>query len=378
MDRVHILDFEILSAQGDLKQTIQALKDGTTKSSFREFSIGGKEIKIPFYSFKNEVKQEQNAIYEAIKKVASKVLDKLDAQTKKSTAIIVGTSLIDWNIVDAVNSCAYEYKKTPYSSQKLSIDTYAKKLSNEFGLNDFTMSINTACTSSANAMLEASNLIKCGVVDNVLVLGIEIFSPIMSSGFESMELLSKDRVKPFDKARDGLVLGEGISAILLSNQSSLWSLEGGFSNCNSATITSVSQDGDECVEVMQKALLDAGVGADDITALKAHATGSTSNDLAEINAISKVFKNNITFSALKPYVGHSIGASGALEVALFMGCLDAGFIPKTQNCDESILDDYVPTKEHKEHKECRDGVFMCNYFGFGGNNISLIIKKESL
>ena len=153
-----------------------------------------------------------------------------------------------------------------------------------------------------------------------------------------------------------------------------WS-KGGFSNCNSATITSVSESGDECVEVMQKALLNSNVKRDEITALKAHATGSFSNDLAEINAISKVFDSSLVFTALKPYIGHTIGASGVLEIALFMGAIDKGFIPKTLSCTESILSNFTPISKHKE---CSDGIFMCNYFGFGGNNISLIIKKESL
>jgi 3-oxoacyl-[acyl-carrier-protein] synthase-1 len=373
MAEVYILDYEILSTYGDLQQSIEGIKDRYTNMQTKEFRLASNDIKIPFFAFKEHVEQEQKAIYKAIKSVASKLLNKLDAQMRKSTAVILGTSQIDWNLVDAINASAYEYKKQPYSSKKLSIDTYAKELGKEFGLHEFSMSINTACTSSANAILEASNLIKCGVVDNVLVLGVEIFSPIMSSGFETMELLSKTKIKPFDKDRDGLILGEGIGAMLLSNKACKWSVEGGFSNCNSATITSVSSSGEECVEVMQKALLSAKVDAQNITAIKAHATGSISNDLAEINAIKNVFKNDITFSALKPYVGHTIGASGVLEVALFMGSVDAGFIPKTLNCDESILEDYTPTLEHKA---CKSGTFMCNYFGFGGNNISLIIKKS--
>ena len=237
------------------------------------------------------------------------------------------------------------------------------------------MTINTACTSSANALLEASNLIEAGVVDYAIALGIEIYSPLMSSGFYTMDLISPIKAKPFDKNRDGLVLGEALGAILLGKENAKWQLLGGFSNCNSQTITSVSQSGEECVEVMQKALLNADVTSDKITALKAHATGSSSNDLAEINAISTVFDSSLKFTALKPYIGHTIGASGVVEISLFMCAIDNGFIPKTINCENSILEDYAPLKKNLE---CSSGIFMCNYFGFGGNNISLIIQKESL
>jgi 3-oxoacyl-[acyl-carrier-protein] synthase-1 len=371
---VNILDYSIHSSQGDLAQTIDAIKKEHINISTKTIDTDFGKKDIPFYAFEKEVAQNQDKIKKAIKENISNTIEKLDTEQRKRTALLIGTSLIDWHLVDAIEGCAYEYKKTPYSSKKNSIDSYAKELSREFGLNEFTMTINTACTSSANAMLEASNLIKCGIVDYALVVGLEIFSPIMSSGFYAMDLISKTKVKPFDANRDGLILGEGIGALLLGRDESKWSLLGGFSNCNSETITSVSSSGDECVEIMREALKNADLDAKDITALKAHATGSSSNDEAEINAISKVFESSVIFTALKPYIGHTIGASGVLEIALFMGCIESGFIPRTISCTDSILDNYIPLKEDKE---CDSGVFMCNYFGFGGNNISLIIKKES-
>lgn len=374
MASINILDYEIHSAHGNLSQTLNAVKNQEIGVSSKTIRVAEEDVTIPFFSLKDEVTQNQKSIYDALKNLLLKIIPKIDENIRESTALIIGTSLVDWYLVDAINDTAYEYKKTPYYSKKRSIDSYAKELAKEFGLNEFTMTINTACTSSANALLEATNLIKCGVVDYAIVIGVEIFSPIMSSGFYSMNLISSTKSKPFDKDRDGLVLGEAIAGILLGRDDSKWSLKGGFSNCNSATITSVGQSGDECVEVMQKALENSNVKAENITALKAHATGSESNDEAEINAIGKVFNNSLIFTALKPFVGHTIGASGVLEISLFMAAIDDGFIPKTLSCKSSILSDYEPIREHVK---CDSGLFMCNYFGFGGNNISLIIKKES-
>ncbi|MCF6173873.1 MAG: 3-oxoacyl-ACP synthase, partial [Campylobacteraceae bacterium] len=212
-----------------------------------------------------------------------------------------------------------------------------------------------------------------GVIEQAIVIGLEIFSPVMSSGFYLMDLLSKTIPKPFDIDRDGLVLGEAIAGIVLGKKSSNWSLAGGFSNCNSQTITSVSQSGQECVEVMQKTLQNCALEAEDITALKAHATGSNSNDEAEINAIGKVFESNLKFTALKPYIGHTIGASGVLEIALMIGCINDNFLPKTIFHNTSISPNFQPICKHEEMSS---GVFMCNYFGFGGNNTSLIIKRS--
>lgn len=373
MSSISILDFQINSCLGDLENTLKLIENESTIISLKNLTIENENKEIPFFCLKDEIKQNQEDIYKVLKNIIEKIVKNIEKNKRKSTALIIGTSLIDWHLVDAVNNCAYEYKKTPYSSKKYSIDSYAKNLSLEFGLSEFTMTINTACTSSANALLEAKNLINADVVDSVIVVGLEIFSPVMSSGFYSMDLISNTKVKPFDTNRDGLILGEAVSAILLGKGDSLWKLEGGFSNCNSQTITSVSQDGKECVEVMQEALINSNLQAKDITVLKAHGTGSYSNDLAEINAISKVFEPSLTFTALKPYIGHTIGASGVSELVILIGAINKGFIPKTLNCEESILNDYTPIKEHKE---CKDGIFMCNYFGFGGNNTSLIIKKE--
>ena len=375
MPKVTILKYDILCAQGDLHQSVEAIKNSTLHTSTKVVSSPDEEIQIPYFSLKDEVEDTPDAIYKGLQTLLLKTLSSLDEQQRKESALIIGTSLVDWHVVHAIKNSVYAYKKTPYSSQKRGIDSYAKQLSKEFGLSDFTMTINTACTSSANALLEGANLIKASVFNYVVVIGVEIFSTMMSSGFSSMRLLSTSSQKPFDKNREGLILGEALSSVLLGKESAPWSLEGGYSNCSSLTITSVSPSGEEYVEVMQKALEQCNLQKEQITALKAHATSTLANDLSEINALSKLFSKDLLFCALKPYTGHTLGACGTLELALFMACVDNGFLPKTHNHTESIQEDFSPLLEHKA---CTEGIFMLNYFGFGGNNTSLIIKKESL
>lgn len=133
---------------------------------------------------------------------------------------------------------------------------------------------------------------------------------------------------------------------MLGKEKSEWELLGGFSNCNSQTITSVSSSGEECVEVMHKSLEDCALHVKDITALKAHATGSWANDEAEMNAIKKVFEKEPKILTFKQYIGHTIGASGVLEIGYLMNLVGSG-------------------------------TYMCNYFGFGGNNTSIIVRKNS-
>lgn len=373
MANINILDTVILSSYGDLDETLRAIKDENIKTSKIEIDTLDGVMSIPYFLFEDKIKEDTKSIYDAMKKIIKQLTDKLSPLQKKETALIIGTSQIDLNIINSIKATIYEQKE--YKSQKLSIDTYAKDISKNLGLNGYTMTIATACTSSANAILEAKNLIQNDVFKYVVVLGIEIFSTIMSNGFSSMKLLSCSTQKPFDKNRDGLVLGEALAGVLIGLDKSLWSLEGGYSNCNSLNITSASENGDDFREVIEIALESLNLKPNDITALKTHSTSTLANDLAEINAISKVFCKDIVFTALKPYFGHTLGACGLLELVVFMAAIDDGFIPKTINSKEYIMNHYKPLSEDLK---CKSGLFMLNYFGFGGNNVSLIIKKKTL
>jgi len=369
----NILKTEIKSSLGNLTQTIQSIKNSQTGVSKKEILALEGEVEFPYYLFKDSVDDNYDSIYIALKDVVSKTIKDISKEDRAKTAIIVGTSITDWNVVKAIETTIYDYKKTEYYSHKRSIDSYAKDLSDEFGLSGFTMTINTACTSSANAVLEASNLVDAKLYKYVVVIGLEIFSKIMSSGFCAMQLLSTSAIKPFSNDRDGTILGEAIVSILIGEDDSAWKVRGGFTNCDGVSITAVSEEGDEFVEIMQKALEVSDVKKEDIKVLKTHATGTNSNDISEINAISRFFDKDIKFTALKPYLGHTIGACGALEIAVFMACIDNGFVPKTLNHFNSINSDYTPILEDIE---CNDGIFMLNYFGFGGNNTSVILEKE--
>jgi len=374
MADIKILNYALQSAQGNLQNTIHAIKNSSLSIASKRVVMQDEDIEIPYFLLKNRVEDNFKEIYKALKDVVQESISGLDDIQKQKTALLLGTSLVDANLVKAVESTLYEYKKTPYYSQKRSIDSFGKDLAQELGLNSFTMTISTACTSSVNALLEAKNLILSETFEYVIVVGVEISSDMMSNGFSSMKLLSNDAQKPFDIARDGLVLGEGIASILIGKGDAPWSIRSGYSNCHSVNITSVSPSGQEYVEVMQKAMQEGGLTQNDITLLKAHATSTPTNDLSEMNAIAEVFDPSLDFTALKPYTGHTLGACGVLELAILIGTIEDGFIPKTIGHTVSINRDYIPLLEHKAFNG--NGIFMLNYFGFGGNNTSLIIQRE--
>lgn len=359
MDNIYLSNFEILCSQGNLQNTLEAVKSNNIRIDKKRIVTDIQTLDAPYFLFKDEIKDDKNEIYSSLKELVSKIVSKIDQHELSSTGLIIGTALADLNLGFAINSDA---QGDAYVSKKTSIDTYASKLVKHFGLNEFTMTINTACTSSANAILEASNLIQSNILNKVIVLGVEIHSKMLSSGFLAMNLITLDTQKPFEESRDGLVLGEAIAGLVLSKEASKYKLLGGYSNCNAASITGVSESGQEYVEVMQKALINSNQTVDSITAVKTHATSTPASDLSEMNAMDNIFSKKPPLCALKPYVGHTIGACGTLELSLFLSCIDNGFIPK------------LPSQN--KHIECKGGIFMLNYFGFGGNNTTLIIKSE--
>ena len=369
----NILKTSILCSQGDLEKTLKAIKTNNINIASQDIATLDGYVATPYFLLQKKIQEDKQEVYEAIKNIVQELIENLNTKQKQNTALIIGTSQIDLNIVDAIIDTIYDAKE--YKSAKKSIDTFANDISKALGLNGYTMTMSTACTSSANGVLQANDLIKSGAFEYVVVIGLEVFSKMMSDGFSSMGLLSLNPQRPFDERRDSLVLGEAIAGVLVGVDESLWSVDGGYSNCNSNTITAAGEDGDEFYEVISSALASLALDAKDITCIKAHATSSVSNDLAEINAISRVFDEDVVFTALKPYIGHTLGACGVLELAIFMGSIDAGFIPKTINTNESIMPKYAPIYEEMS---CSSGTFMLNYFGFGGNNVSMIIKKKSL
>ncbi|MBU1641811.1 3-oxoacyl-ACP synthase, partial [bacterium] len=108
-------------------------------------------------------------------------------------------------------------------------------------------------------------------------------------------------------------------------------------------------------------------------AVKAHGTASALNDRAEINAMKQVFDSPPPFFSLKPYIGHTLGSCGASEMLLLMECVDNGFIPASPNF--STPDETLQWSPITEKRACDSGLFMLNYFGFGGNNTSIVIEK---
>jgi len=239
---------------------------------------------------------------------------------------------------------------------------------------DYTFS--TACTSSANALLYAGQMVAIGKLDHAVVVGVELFNRTTLFGFDSMQLLERGGYRPFDAQRNGMVLGEGVSAVVISNaaQGDLRHnvrLLGGASNSDPQGITGSTAA--MMASAMSDALAAASVDAKAIDLVRSHGTGSLSNDQSEAEALHAVFGEDLPpLVALKGALGHTLGACGIVELVALLACLEQGSAPAT-----------VGFRETDEELQCTplttplpfvSGKVMLNHFGFGGNNTSLLIE----
>jgi 3-oxoacyl-[acyl-carrier-protein] synthase-1 len=256
---------------------------------------------------------------------------------------------------------------------------YAARVAQRLGIAGPVFTLSTACSSSANALLAAGDLITRGEIRRALVLGVEGLSSITLTGFQSLMLLDPDGCRPFDADRAGLQLGEGIGALVLEAETDDRAhgdfLRGGANLCDIHHVTSASPDGSAMLAVMEQALATARLDAQSIHAIKAHGTGSEDNDAAEAAAMRSLFPDHPPpFTGLKRYFGHTLGACGAIESAAFLGCLRAGFIPATAGFLHT--DAALRIAPLVREMPAARGHYLLNFFGFGGNYASLVIAHD--
>ena len=250
-------------------------------------------------------------------------------------------------------------------------------LRHKYGFLGADYAYNTACTSGANALLGAMATIAEGRSDYALVIGLETFNTTTLAGFYGMQLLAPEAMRPFDKRREGLVLGEGCGVLLLCAArpgDTGITFCGGASRCDTHSIAASNPDGSAIALVMRDALEQSGVGAHEIVAIKAHGTGSPLNDDGEAAGMTQVFATVPPFFSLKSYIGHTLGGCGVIEAALMSACLAEGNIPASAGFE--CFDDSLGLAPITHTQAAGAGYYMLNFFGFGGNNCSLIISVE--
>lgn len=261
----------------------------------------------------------------------------------------------------------------------------------EFGFKGESISVVTACASSTHSIGEAYKTLLLGEEDVILAGGTEAsICEIGIAGFENMKALSGstdvNRASiPFDKERDGFVMGEGAGMLVLeelehakARNAKIYAEVIGFGSTTDAYhITSPCPDGECGAKAMTRALKNAGIEPSDVDYINAHGTSTHLNDSTETMAIKTAFgehSKKVMVSSTKGNTGHLLGAAGAVEAAICVKALEKQIVPPTINykvADEECDLDIVPN----EPRNAKLNIVMSNSLGFGGHNASIVIKK---
>jgi len=284
----------------------------------------------------------------------------------------------------------------PFFIPKMILDIAAGQISMRHGFRGPNFAVVSACASSTNAIIDAYDNIRLGKADIVLTGGSEaVVSAAGVGGFNAMKALSERNddpttaSRPFDKDRDGFVMGEGAGMLILEDLEHALKrgakiyceIAGGGATADAHHITAPHPEGLGANNVMKVALKDAGMQASDIDYINVHGTSTPLGDIAETKAILKVFGEHayhLNISSTKSMTGHCLGAAGALEAIACIMSVVHDIIPPTINhfTDDPHLDPKLNfTFNHAEKRTVRAA--LSNTFGFGGHNASVIVKKYS-
>ncbi len=252
-------------------------------------------------------------------------------------------------------------------------------LRDHFGIGGITDTINTACSSSANAIMYGARLIQQGLADRAIVGGADSLAKFTINGFKALHILSSAACTPFDADRSGLNLGEAGGYLVLEKQDDLgdreaYAILSGFGNSNdSFHPSSISETGEGPYLCMQRALENAGLMASGIDLINAHGTATENNDETESRAMLRLFGEVPPFLSTKSYTGHTLGAAGAIEAIFSILKL------RHQEAYPSLrFHTAIPSTgliPEQEYRQLSLRHIMSNSFGFGGNCTSLIFSR---
>lgn len=247
-----------------------------------------------------------------------------------------------------------------------------------------TITPSTACSSALNAITLGCDLIKAGLAEVVVAGGSECLTRFHLNGFKSLMILDTEPCKPFDMNRKGLNLGEGAAYVVLEsenharrrNAQALAFISGYANACDAFHQTASSPNGEGAFQAMSKALKEAHLKPQDIDYINAHGTGTPNNDQSESAAILRLFGDDVPpVSSTKSFTGHTTSASGSIETVISLLALQGQFLPPNLNWSVPMGDGGIlPIKEYTS-ADLKN--VMCNSFGFGGNDSSLILSRIS-
>jgi 3-oxoacyl-[acyl-carrier-protein] synthase I len=361
--RVYINGYSATCCAGmDIEEIFDAILEKKSGVSYQNSYIDG--LTIPLGKI-----QESADFFELIKQNVANTIKNIPFFNAKETTLLVGSSV--GGMCCAEDAYFRDHNCENITAERLSIRSIADELVDAFGFKSAT-SFSTACTSSSVAIDLAYDMITNDLVKNVIIVGADELSRSAVNGFHSLGIASEAPTKPFDRARDGINVAEGIAVLALSCFQSKGCAEilGCGSSSDAYNITHPHPEGAGAIAAMREALHNAGLQPSDIDYINAHGTGTVANDETESLAISAIFGNQTPVSSTKAITGHTLGACGALEVAISAMCIKHKIIPPSANIDNK-LDSDINLILDSIKSDVR--YILSNAFGFGGGNVSIVI-----
>ncbi|WP_454803055.1 beta-ketoacyl-ACP synthase II [Mucilaginibacter phyllosphaerae] len=411
MKRVVITGMGVVSPAGnDIKSFWENIVNGRSNAAnitrfnaehFKtHFAAEIKDFKMADHLDRNEIKRSD--LYSQYAMVAAKeaIEDsgfELDKMSPFDVGVILGSAqggfeTFEQQVRDfAANSFVPHFN--PFFIPKTLINMASGLVSIKYGFMGINFSAVSACASANTALMDALNYIRWGKAKIIITGGSD--APISEGsigGYNALKALStrnhapQEASRPFDVERDGFVMGEGAGVLVLEEYEHAVArgakiyaeVAGAAMTSDAYHITATHPEGKGAIQGMKYALHDAGLNAEDVNYVNAHATSTPVGDLSESKAINAVFGNNkhLSVSATKSMTGHLLGAAGAIESIIAVKAITDGIIPPTINTQK--IDPEVPANLHIVIKEAIDrkvDVALSNTFGFGGHNGIALFKK---
>ena len=390
----------ILSAIGlDKQQTLQALKDGKTGiGEMKYLQSVHHELPVGEVDLSNEEMKElldipasrllsrttlmgmlaiKQALVDAGIDIASHPLYRDNGEPVR-ILLLSGTTVGGMDLTEQYYEHIDEVPEEIF--QQYNCGNNTQLMADHFGIFTAAATISTACSSAANAIMLGARYIKAGHADIVVAGGTEALTRFHLNGFNSLMILDQSPCRPFDATRAGLNLGEGAAFVVLESQQVAASrgvtphayLTGYGNACDAFHQTASSENGEGAYLAMREALKKAHLSASDIQYVNAHGTGTPNNDQSESVALQRVFGKEMPWvSSTKSFTGHTTSASGSIETVICLLAMNHHFVPANLGWKHQMEGGITPTLGEKNVTLHH---VLCNSFGFGGNDSSLIIS----
>ena len=313
---------------------------------------------------------------------------------RERVGVVIGSGIGGMETFETQHTALMEKgpgRVSPFFIPMMISDMAAGQVSIQFGFKGPNFATVSACASGAHAIGEALRLLRAGDADLIIAGGAEAtITPMAVAGFNSARALSlrnddpKRASRPFDKERDGFVIGEGAGLVVLETEEHarrrgatiICELVGYGASGDAYHMTAPSVDGDGAARAMKRALQDAGMALDEVTYINAHGTSTPAGDPIEVTAVKTVFGEHagrLMMGSTKSMTGHLLGAAGGLEAVVTALVIARGIVPPTINLDtpDGACDlDFVPNQARTHDVRAA----LSNSFGFGGHNVSLAMR----